>query len=106
MYGAVKHMIEQHEQLSHRRAAASTLEAVLREEHGVELERAAAPLSLYVDLMDNAASLAFGALPERLVILRDDAVVWIGGKGPEDYSVAEMRVALASVLAGSDPSPV
>ena len=48
--------------------------------------------------MDNRAALTFGALPERLVVLCDGRVEWIGGKGPELYSVAEMKDALEALL--------
>ena len=46
-----------------------------------------------------AASLAYGALPERLVILQGGTVEWIGGKGPEEYSIQEGRQALSALLA-------
>jgi hypothetical protein len=45
---------------------------------------AAPPPPLFVDSMANAASCAFGALPERLAIVGGDGVVeFIGGRGPE-----------------------
>ena len=94
MYGAVTHLIAQHTQLSERRAAASILLDVLRKEHGIGADA----LPLCVDLMDNRASFTFGALPERLVVLREGRVEWIGGKGPEEYSVAEMTEALDALL--------
>mmetsp|Transcript_15150 Transcript_15150/g.39123 ORF Transcript_15150/g.39123 Transcript_15150/m.39123 type:complete len:98 (+) Transcript_15150:486-779(+) len=91
MYPAVTHFISQHSTLAERREAALRLRDVLQAEHGLSIP-------LCVDLMDNALSVAFGALPERLVILRDGVVEWIGGKGPEDYSVGEMRAALDVLL--------
>ena len=39
------------------------------------------------------------ARPERLAIVVDDKVVFIGGKGPEEYSMTEAEVALAGLLA-------
>ena len=91
MYGAVTRFIEQHTKLSERRQAACTLSGILLERHGSEIP-------MVVDLMDNAVSMHFGALPERLVILRDGIVEWVGGKGPEEYDVEEMRTALAALL--------
>lgn len=58
-----------------------------------------ANLPIFADGMANRASLAFGALPERVVLLLDGSVVFIGGKGPEDYTVAEGAEALRSALA-------
>ena len=53
---------------------------------------------VYLDLMSNAASLAFGAAPERLAILFDGRVAWIGGIGPWQYSVPAAREALLGLL--------
>lgn len=95
MYGEVQHLIAQHTQLSQRRAAAGILFDVLEKVHGVGPDT----VPLCVDLMDNRAALTFGALPERLVVLRDGQVEWIGGKGPMEYSVDEMTDALEALLA-------
>lgn len=95
MYGAVTRFIEQHTKLSERRAAACTLRSILLEQHGIST---GSDMPMVVDLMDNAVSVYYGALPERLVILRDGVVEWVGGKGPEDYDVEEMRAALAALL--------
>ena len=52
--------------------------------------------------MDNAASDYFGALPERLVILKGGGeIAWIGGKGPEEYSVSACAAALTELIAQS-----
>ena len=45
------------------------------------------PVDIYLDLLDNDANLAFGALPERLVIVKDNKVEFIGGDGPFNYSI-------------------
>lgn len=94
LYESVTHLIRQHTTEHERRNAASIL--------GGELQKLDAPqdgtLPLVVDTMTNAASLAFGALPERLVILRNGRVRFIGGKGPEEYSIAEAQQALREVL--------
>jgi len=69
-------------------------------------DAAAQVIPVVVDGMDNAASFAFGALPERLAILarHGDAggeaarLRWLGGKGPEEYSVRACRDALGELL--------
>jgi len=91
MYPAVQHHIRQHAVLSERAAAAQVLEVELRRlTDGCGI----AALPIYVDGMANTVSLAFGALPERLAIVLDGRVSWIGGKGPEDYSMEEASRAL------------
>lgn len=92
MYGAVEYMIHSHVDMTARRAAAQSLRSILN-------ERGASELPLYIDRMDNAASDFFGALPERLVIINNDGkIAWIGGKGPEEYSVAECAAALEKLV--------
>ena len=94
LYESVTHFIRQHTTERERCDAASIL--------GGELQKLHAPqdgtLPLVVDTMTNAASLAFGALPERLVILRKGRVMFIGGKGPEEYSIGEAQQALREIL--------
>ena len=48
--------------------------------------------------MGNSASVAYGALPERLVILHRGRVAFIGGPGPEAYSIDAARRALVELL--------
>ena len=43
------------------------------------------------DKMENRLSLLFAAHPERLVVLKGDQVVFIGGKGPFDYSINDLE---------------
>ena len=43
------------------------------------------------DTMDNRMSKLFAAHPERLVVLKGDRVIFIGGKGPFDYSIDELE---------------
>eukprot|EP00112_Aurelia_sp_Birch-Aquarium-sp1_P019334 Seg476.10 transcript_id=Seg476.10/GoldUCD/mRNA.D3Y31 product="Thyroxine 5-deiodinase" protein_id=Seg476.10/GoldUCD/D3Y31 len=45
---------------------------------------------VYLDRMDNAASLAYGAWPERLYVLLDGVVEYEGGKGPFLYNLDEL----------------
>ena len=116
MYPAVRHFVAQHTALGERRAAAAILqqemEAILHkeEEEEQQQQKPAASTSsssltppaslprLLVDTMENKASLAFGALPERLAIVVNGRVHFLGGKGPEMYSVADCRAALAKLL--------
>uniref|UniRef100_A0A8C7LBT7 Iodothyronine deiodinase n=1 Tax=Oncorhynchus kisutch TaxID=8019 RepID=A0A8C7LBT7_ONCKI len=45
--------------------------------------------SVVVDTMDNSSNAAYGAYFERLYILRDERVVYQGGRGPEGYRISE-----------------
>lgn len=87
------HRIRAHVELEDRIAAARTLRT---EVNGIAPEAAAIPL--LVDEMGNAASLAFGALPERLAILQGEKLFWLGGPGPHCYSTEEMVTALDRAL--------
>ncbi|KAL6486379.1 hypothetical protein MHYP_G00057710 [Metynnis hypsauchen] len=44
-----------------------------------------------VDTMENAANAAYGAYFERLYIVKDEVVVYQGGRGPEGYRISELR---------------
>ena len=100
MYGAVEHMISSHKDMAARRAAAQTLRTLLNDR--LKAHRPEFKLPLYIDRMDNAASDYFGALPERLVILKGGGeIAWIGGKGPEEYRVGECAAALTELIAQS-----
>jgi len=48
------------------------------------------PVEVYVDNLDNRANFTFGAIPERLVVLRDDIVEFTGGIGPFNYSISDL----------------
>ena len=50
-----------------------------------------------VDDMDNKANIAFGAIPERLAVLFDGKVQWLGGPGPFKYSVEELENYLSTL---------
>lgn len=43
------------------------------------------------DTMENSSNAAYGAYFERLYILKDEKVVYQGGRGPEGYSISELR---------------
>lgn len=107
LYDSVKHEIKQHETMEQRLKAAKVLDAECR-------RLGVADLPIVVDEMENLASITFGALPERLIIIRGGApqampraagvrVKWIGGKGPEEYSVADCKKWLEIVV---DPEGV
>lgn len=40
---------------------------------------------LWLDTMENKGAILFRAEPERLFIIRGKKVVFVGGKGPQDY---------------------
>lgn len=44
-----------------------------------------------VDTMDNSSSAAYGAYFERLYVVKDQKVVFQGGRGPEGYRISELR---------------
>lgn len=44
-----------------------------------------------VDVMSDLANIAYGAVPERLYIIRDGIVKYQGGVGPFRYSLTEVR---------------
>lgn len=55
-------------------------------------------IDVFVDDMCNSASKMFGAMPERLYVIRDGRVVYKGGQGPWDYSVPKMEQWLQKYL--------
>ena len=91
MYESVTHLVSQHTSIQERCDAAARLTDELR-----ALD--APDLPLCIDTLDNSASIDYGALPERLVILQHGVVQFIGGKGPEDYSIDEARRALCALI--------
>ncbi len=96
---AATHSIKQHTQMRERVDAARELEAELSAIY--ERESALAgkqPPPVLVDTMENRAAIVFGALPERLAIVREGMVVYLGGKGPFEYSLEHCRDALKEVL--------
>ena len=48
-------------------------------------------IPVYADLMDNHVNKAFGAMPERLYILLNNEVVYVGGPGPFFYNLDEVK---------------
>ena len=79
--------IPSHKTLADRIAAAKILVA--------ELGESGAPhIPVYIDQMSNDVCSSFGAAPERLAVLKNGLVHWIGGPGPEKYNLDEARRAL------------
>ena len=54
--------------------------------------------TLLVDLFDNEAEDSYAPLPERLYIVNNGNVAYIGGMGPMWYDLNEMEVALKKLL--------
>jgi len=50
-----------------------------------------------VDGMENQANVTFGAIPERLAVLFDGKVQWLGGPGPFKYSIEELEKYLSTL---------
>lgn len=63
---------------------ANAREFALREDTG--------DMELVIDLMDNNANKAYCAWPERLFIVVDGKVEYVGGCGPFGYLTEEVRV--------------
>lgn len=57
-----------------------------------QLMNATVPDSVVVvDTMDNSSSAAYGAYFERLYVVKEQKVVFQGGRGPEGYRISELR---------------
>ena len=100
MYPAVEQFAyrKQHTQLEDRLVAARALRAKLKDTELAALSATAGGVPIFADAMNDAASLAFGALPERLAIVLDGQVRFIGGKGPEEYSMDHAAAALRALV--------
>lgn len=81
-------MLAQHTRFEERRAAALAMESSL--ELGIPQ---------LVDAMDDAASEAFSAWPERIYIVgADGAIAYRGGPGPFEFNPSEARGVLETLL--------
>ena len=49
------------------------------------------PVNFFIDTMTNQACNAFGALPERLAVILDGKIEFLGGTGPTGYSIPELE---------------
>ena len=52
---------------------------------------------IYVDNFDNEACSAYGAFPDRLFVIVDGVVEYVGDEGPFGYSIPKLRKALESL---------
>eukprot|EP00320_Phaeocystis_rex_P003574 CAMPEP_0119094208 /NCGR_PEP_ID=MMETSP1178-20130426/165553_1 /TAXON_ID=33656 /ORGANISM="unid sp, Strain CCMP2000" /LENGTH=267 /DNA_ID=CAMNT_0007077923 /DNA_START=27 /DNA_END=830 /DNA_ORIENTATION=+ len=86
-HDGVRHLVKRHTNLDERRLAASKLRTELLC-CGADLKR----LRLAVDLMGNAAALAFGALPARLALLLDGNLVWLSPRESTNVNALEARL--------------
>jgi len=92
MYGQVKHLTTQPVTIAERCRMAQSLAETLQS------SAASASIALCVDRMDNGASRAFGALPERLAILKGGKLQFMGGAGPFGYSISACSAALKKLI--------
>lgn len=97
-----KWSIKQHEKLSERKTAAYELEeeyANIQSQLKITSEiDESILLPILIDDMENMANFCFGALPERLAILYQNKLVFLGGMGPFDYSIKLCESALVDIL--------
>ena len=56
------------------------------------------PCKVYMDSMKNEGLINYGSYPERLYIIQNGIVKFIGGIGPFDYSVDEMTARLRTLV--------
>ena len=48
-------------------------------------------MPIVMDTMSNELDKSYKALPERLYIVKDGAILYVGGVGPFDYKLAEVE---------------
>ena len=77
-----KYKIKQHTSLQERILAAS----ILLEDEDLNIQG-----TLLIDNMENEAMSVYGALPERLYIVLDGKVLFVGDEGPVGYSVEAVK---------------
>jgi type I thyroxine 5'-deiodinase len=84
---------EQHKSLADRLEAAAHLlthRAMVAAERDGDCEESRQSMPLFVDSMGDDANLAYGALFERLYVIKDGKVAVQGGKGPSNYFVSDV----------------
>ncbi|CAH3161062.1 unnamed protein product [Porites lobata] len=62
----------------------------------------AVEVQVAVDTMWNTANAVYGAIPERLYIIKDSTVLYQGGVGPFRYDLSEMQSCLSHMITGGD----
>jgi len=58
--------------------------------------------NFYIDTMENSSGGAYCAVPERLYVIKDRKMIYVGGPGPFHYDVKEVRDFLAQWLERSN----
>lgn len=56
------------------------------------------PIDITVDLMDNKAGLWYGGQPQRIVVIQDNTVKFVGSNDPFLFSVKDLVVALQKLI--------
>jgi len=70
-----------------------------RLEAGKFLAEIAKNVPVVVDSMDDGNTKAYGARPDRLFIVKDGRIAYVGGTGPINYNLVEMEASLKRLLA-------
>ena len=73
-----------------RRSLSKTMEDRV-DNANVLFEKINFPVNFFIDTMTNQACNAFGALPERLAVILDGKIEFLGGTGPTGYSIPELE---------------
>ena len=47
---------------------------------------------LLVDFMEDKANKAYGALPERIYVLMNGKIAYMGGQGPFGYKIMKLKI--------------
>ena len=74
--------IDQHKTIKERVEASKMLE---------QFRQNKTDFNILVDLMQNKASKAYAALPERLYIIKDGVIIYEGGQGPFDCKLEDVE---------------
>ena len=74
--------IGQHQDLQQRLDASKVLAEARSKESN---------FNILVDMMDNKASKAYAALPERFYVILDGVIIYEGGQGPFDCKIEEVK---------------
>lgn len=54
---------------------------------------------IVIDVITDDTNMAYGGLPERMAIIFNSTIQYIGGIGPYGYSIQEMEDALQTIFA-------
>jgi len=55
-------------------------------------------IQILVDGIDNTANITFGAEPERLAVLFQGKLQWLGGPGPFKHSVEDLEIPFKLII--------